>query len=241
MVGGLTTLWLALGPRLGGQPGWWWFDFGALIDDLDLVVNRAALGLEGFGLVYWAVALALPPAGFALAWKGLRARAVGLDHELALARRAADRKGLMDEAEAIWAAAEDAETAGDHAAQVGHLDAYMALARRLESSADLRGDRIERIRTMARTLTPVDPDAAVRLLEEAKALMDRPTEAAALTSWAAMRGDLLRYGLGFGAMLLGVPLFLVPVGWVMWMLNMILVIVVIVLIIAVVFGAMGMG
>ncbi len=218
VFGVLTTLWMALLPALVGLGLWFWYDFGALSGDLDLVL-RPLPGLGGVGAVWWLVTLALPPAGFALCWKALRAREVALDHELALARRRAERKALFEESEALWQAVEAAEQAGDPAGQVTALDAWIAHARRVELTADLTADRIERLREMARATA--DPDVAVRLLEEARALADA-REGRALSLWSAMRGDLGRYALGFALGLLGVPLLLLPAALFVWALNMIL-------------------
>ncbi len=220
LVGGLTTLCMVVLPAAAGASAWFWFDFGALSGDLDLR-GQPTPAFAGAGIVWWLVTFALPPAGFALCWKALRAREVGLDQELAVARRRAERKALFEESEALWQAVEVAEQAGDPAAQVTALDAWIAHARRVELTADLHADRIERLRQMARTVGPSDPDAAVRMLEEAKALTeDRHSRALGL--WPAMRGDLLRYGLGFAAGLVGIPLLLMPAAFVVWALNMIL-------------------
>lgn len=218
VFGALTTLWMALLPALLGIGLWFWFDFGAMSDDLDLVM-RPLPAFAGLGLVWWLGALALPPAGFALCWRVLRARQVGLDTELALARRRAERKAVLEESEGLWRAVEDAERAGEPAAQVAALDTWIAHARRVELTADLTADRIERLRQMARGTA--DPDAAVRLLEEARALAEA-REGRALGLWPAMRGDLRRYAVGFALGLLGVPLLVLPAALLVWALDMIL-------------------
>ena len=207
-------------PAALGLGAWFWFDFGALSGDLDLE-GQATPAFAGGGILWWLVTFALPPAGFALCWQILRAREVGLDQELALARRRAERKALFEESETLWQAVEAAEQAGDAAGQLTALDAWISHARRVELTADMHADRIDRLREMARTVGPSDPDAAVRMLEEAKALTaDR--ESRALGLWPAMRGDLGRYGMGFVAGMLSIPLFLIPAAFVVWALNMIL-------------------
>lgn len=238
LFGGLLTLWLVFLPAALGERPWFWFDFGALADDLDLVLRAPALPFAGAGVVYWLVAAALLPAGFALCWKALRAREVGLEHELALARRRAEHRALFAESEALWQAVEAAEQAGDAPGQVAAVDAWIAHARRVELTADLAADRVERLRAMARAVGPSEPDAAVRLLEEAKAL-STARSSAAIGRWPAMRGDLARYALAAGLALLGVPLLLLPVALVMWMLNMILAILAVAAVIAIVLVIMG--
>lgn len=216
--GALTTLWMALLPALIGLGLWFWFDFGALSGDLDLVM-RPLPAFAGLGLAWWLGALALPPAGFALCWKVLRSRQVGLETELALARRRAERKAVFEESEALWQTVEEAERAADPAAQVAALDAWITHARRVELTADLTADRIDRLRQMARGTA--DPDVAVRLLEEAKALAEA-REGRAPGLWPAMRGDLGRYAVGFALGLIGVPLLVLPAAFLVWALNMIL-------------------
>lgn len=239
VFGGLTTLWMVLLPAAMGVGAWFWFDFGALSGDLDLA-GRPTPDFAGAGILWWLVTIALPPAGFALCWTVLRARAVGLDNELALARRRAERKALFEESEALWQQVEAAEQAGEPAWQVTALDAWIAHARRVELTADLHADRIERLRQMARAVGPSDPDAAVRMLEEAKALTEA-REGRALGLWPAMRGDLLRFALGFAAGMVGIPLLIMPAAFIVWALNMILAILavaaVVLVIVFVVFGS----
>lgn len=230
IVGVLVSLWMILLPAALGDGFWFWFRLEDLIVD-SKINGRPLPGFAGVGILWWLGVVALPPAGFALCWKVLRARQVGLDQELALARRRAERKAAMEASESLWAAVEAAERAGDPAGQVTALDAWIEHAHEVELTADLRADRIERLRQMARATA--DADAAVRLLEHARALSER-RGGGAISTWAVMRPELWRYGLGLVAGFAGIPLLTLPVAFMMWALNIILGTVVLAIIIVVV-------
>lgn len=237
LAGVLTSLWMVIFPAVVGEGFWFWFEWTALLLDFDLKA-RALPPLAGYGIGWWLGVVALPPAGFALGWKALRARDVGLERELALARRRADHKAALEASEALWQAVEDAERADDPAARLAAIDAWMGHALEVELTAELRADRVERLRRMAREAA--DPDVAVRLLEQAQAL-SQTREGRSLTLWAALAPDLRRYGLGLVVGLALIPLLALPVGFVMWALNVLLaslaVGIILVIVLVLVFGS----
>lgn len=215
IVGG----WLGFGPALFGEPVWFPFDTDRLVHDLRFRSAGAPVAFEGVGVLYWLVLALLPPGLFLFVFRQLRQEDVLLAREVLIQERRAEHVERARQAEQLWEAFERAELADDLDEQMRCLDGYQEAAELVELSSDVHRDRVQRCRALAQRLGDQKPQLALRVLKHAQQLRQTGKgQGAGL--WPLIRGDVLGYLVGLGAVVTGIPLAVLvvlgAVGVLMW-------------------------